>query len=103
LSNQLRVHINGRSFPNVGRVCMDQMVVDLGPDGGGVSPGDRAVLFGTGENGGPTALEWAETIGTIDYEIVTGIRGRTVRTYVNNPASVALPGGRAASATTGAF
>jgi alanine racemase len=89
LSNKLRVHINGRSFPNVGRVCMDQMVVDLGPDGGGVVVGDRAVLFGTGEGGGPTALEWAEAIGTIDYEIVSGIRGRTVRTHVGSPVGVA--------------
>ncbi|MGK9270246.1 alanine racemase [Williamsia muralis] len=99
LSNTLRVHINGRSFPNVGRVCMDQMVVDLGADGGGVEVGDRAVLFGTGDHGGPTALEWAEAIGTIDYEIVSGIRGRAVRTYVGAPAPI--PNGRHTPVATG--
>ncbi|ORM25887.1 alanine racemase [Williamsia sp. 1135] len=85
VSNQLRVHINGRGFPGVGRVCMDQMVVDVGPDGGGVVEGDRAILFGTGAGGGPTALDWAEAIGSIDYEIVSGIRGRTIRTYSSEP------------------
>lgn len=85
LSNTLDVQINGRRYPNVGRVCMDQMVIDVGPDGGGVAVGDRAILFGTGAEGGPTALEWAEAIGTIDYEIISGIRGRAVRTYVTAP------------------
>lgn len=96
LSNRLRATINGRNFPGVGRVCMDQMVIDVGPDGGGVAEGDRAVLFGTGANDGPTALEWAETIGTIDYEIVSGIRGRAVRTFSESPvpADPALGGTR---------
>lgn len=85
LSNRLRANINGRNFPGVGRVCMDQMVIDVGPDGGGVAEGDRAVLFGTGADDGPTALDWAESIGTIDYEIVSGIRGRAVRTYSEAP------------------
>jgi alanine racemase len=83
LSNRLRVAVNGGIVPGVGRVCMDQMVVDLGPDTD-VRPGDRAVLFGTGADGGPTATEWADTIGTIDYEIVSGIRGRAVRRHVDS-------------------
>ena len=82
LSNQLEVWLGGRRFRNVGRVCMDQLIVDLGPDGGGVAEGDRAVLFGTGAHGEPTALEWADAAGTIDYEILTSIRGRRVRRYV---------------------
>ncbi|MEZ5210593.1 MULTISPECIES: alanine racemase [unclassified Gordonia (in: high G+C Gram-positive bacteria)] len=84
LSGRFEVSINGRRFPGVGRVCMDQLVVDLGPDGGGVTEGDRAVLFGAtgpGEPSLPTATDWADAIGTIDYEIVTGIRGRAVRSY----------------------
>ncbi len=85
LSNMLSVQINGHRYRNVGRICMDQMVVDLGQNPAGVSAGDRAVLFGTGAGDGPTALEWAEAIGTIDYEIVSGIRGRAVRTYVSGP------------------
>jgi len=80
-SNRLAVHVNGRLVLNIGRICMDQFVVDLGPDGCGVSEGDRVVLFGTGAHGEPTAADWAELAGTIDYEILTGIRGRRVRRY----------------------
>lgn len=81
-SNRLEVWLNGRRHRNVGRVCMDQFVVDLGPDGSGAGEGDRAVLFGTGAHGEPTALDWARLAGTIDYEILTAIRGRRVRRYV---------------------
>lgn len=63
---------------------MDQFMVDLGPDGGGVSVGDTAVLFGSGEAGGPVAQEWADTLDTIHYEVVAGIGGRARRLYVGN-------------------
>lgn len=86
LSNQMRVQINGRSFPQVGRVCMDQFVIDLGPDGGGVAEGDIAELFGTGADGAPIAREWADRIGTIDYEIISGIGARAHRRYVGSAA-----------------
>ncbi|MFL0580414.1 alanine racemase [Dietzia sp. 179-F 9C3 NHS] len=87
LSGRLDVEIGGRRYPNVGRVCMDQFVVDLDPDGTGqadppVRAGDTAVLFGTGADGGPTATEWAETLGTIHYEVVTAVRGRAARQHV---------------------
>ncbi|WP_040525310.1 alanine racemase [Gordonia effusa] len=95
LSGQLRVFINGQPFAGVGRVCMDQFVVDLGPDGGGVVEGDRAVLFGTGADGGPTAREWADATGTIDYEIVSGIGTRVVRQYVGGARSEVIDDGRA--------
>ncbi len=81
LSGRFEVAIGGRRFPAVGRVCMDQFVVDLGADGGGVSEGDRAVLFGPHASGAQTATDWADAIGTIDYEIVTGVRGRAQRRY----------------------
>lgn len=86
LSNRMRVQINGRSFPQVGRICMDQFVIDLGPDGGGVAEGDIAELFGTGTDGAPIAREWAEEIGTIDYEIITGVGARALRQYVGREA-----------------
>jgi alanine racemase len=89
LSGRLQVHIGDRLFPNVGRICMDQFVVDLGPDGGGVAEGDRAVLFGPataapGERV-PTATDWADALGTIDYEIVSRIGSRPERRYVGGP------------------
>jgi alanine racemase len=84
LSNRMDVWLAGRRRPIVGRVCMDQVVVDCGDDA--VAEGDEVVLFGSGGRGEPTAREWADTTGTIDYEIVTGMyRPRVTRTYVGTP------------------
>lgn len=84
---RMRVLLGGRLRPVVGRVCMDQVVVDCGPDGGGVRVGDRAVLFGPGDRGEPTAQDWADELGTIHYEVVTGVHGRRVhRTLRDGPA-----------------
>ena len=82
LSNRMQVAINGRRYPNVGRVCMDQFVVDVGPGPTDVAEGDTAVLFGPGTNGEPTAQDWAEMLGTINYEVVTSPRRRIVRRYI---------------------
>ncbi|MGV9710573.1 alanine racemase [Gordonia sp. NPDC003424] len=82
LSGSITARIGDRSFPGVGRICMDQFVIDLGPDGGGVREGDVAELFGTGRDGGSTAKDWADAIGTIDYEIVSGIGQRAIRRYM---------------------
>jgi alanine racemase len=65
-----------------GRVCMDQLVVDL--DDAEASAGDEAVLFGPGVHGEPTAQDWAEACGTISYEIVTRIGGRMRRRHVDS-------------------
>jgi alanine racemase len=81
LSGRIDVSINGARYRNIGRICMDQFVVDLGPDGAGVTVGDEAVLFGSGTAGEPTAQDWAELLGTINYEVVTSPRGRISRTY----------------------
>ncbi len=81
LSGRIDVSINGARYRNVGRICMDQFVIDLGPDGAGVTVGDEAVLFGSGAAGEPTAQDWAELLGTINYEVVTSPRGRIARTY----------------------
>jgi alanine racemase len=81
LSGRLDVLINGRLRRSVGRICMDQFAVDLGPDERGVDEGDEAILFGPGTHGEPTAQTWADLLGTIHYEVVTGPRGRVTRTY----------------------
>ena len=78
------VWINGRRFTLSGRVCMDQVIVDVGDLE--VAPNDPVVMFGNGRDGGPTAGDWAEAIGTIHYEIVTRIGPRVQRTYVGGPA-----------------
>jgi alanine racemase len=81
LGGRLDVLINGRRRPGVGRICMDQFVVDLGPGHSDVAEGDEAILFGPGSRGEPTAQEWADLLGTIHYEVVTSPRGRITRTY----------------------
>ncbi|MGD1111774.1 MAG: alanine racemase [Mycobacterium sp.] len=81
LGGRLDVLINGRRRPGVGRICMDQFLVDLGPGQVDVAEGDEAILFGPGSRGEPTAQDWADLIGTIHYEVVTSPRGRITRTY----------------------
>jgi alanine racemase len=81
LSGRMDVLINGRLRRNVGRICMDQFVVDLGPDETGVREGDDAILFGPGRSGEPTAQNWADLLDTIHYEVVTSPRGRVTRVY----------------------
>jgi alanine racemase len=81
LGGRLEVLINGTRRPGVGRVCMDQFVVDLGPGPPGVAEGDEAILFGPGDGGEATAQDWADLLGTIHYEVVTSPRGRITRTY----------------------
>ena len=74
------VLLRGRRRTIAGTVCMDQFVLDLGDDA--VEAGDEVVLFGPGDDGEPTAQDWATVLGTIDYEIVTRIGARVPRTYV---------------------
>ncbi|KQU58942.1 alanine racemase [Rhodococcus sp. Leaf278] len=82
LGGRFEVTIAGRRFPSVGRVCMDQFVVDLGGSGSGVAVGDEALLFGPGDKGEAHAQDWADALDTISYEVVTGIRGRVRRQFV---------------------
>lgn len=74
------VLIGGTRRPVVGRIAMDQFVVDVGDDA--VSVGDEVVVFGDPATGAPTADEWAAASGTIGYEIVTRIGPRVGRTYL---------------------
>ena len=76
--------IGGRRYRISGTVCMDQFVVDVGDDP--VAVGDAAVLFGPGDDGEPTADDWATVVGTINYEIVTRIGARVPRAFVGGPA-----------------
>ena len=77
-----RMQVGGAHGHLAGRVCMDQLVVDLGDHE--VEPGDPVVLFGDGQDGVPTAQDWAEAAGTISYEIVTRIGGRFRRRHVSS-------------------
>ena len=67
----------GKRAPIIGRVSMDQFVVDLGPDSA-AKAGDEVEIFGAH---GYSIDEWAEAAGTINYEIVTRIASRVPRIY----------------------
>lgn len=74
---------DGHRVPVVGTICMDQMVVDLGDLS--AERGDVVTLFGPGDAGEPTAVEWAQASGTIAYEVVTGLGGRIQLTHTDDP------------------
>ncbi|HEY4225117.1 MAG TPA: alanine racemase [Pseudolysinimonas sp.] len=76
-SNRGTVTINGRACPVVGRIAMDQFLVDVGD--GRVAVGDRAVLWGDPADAVPSAEDWAAAAGTIGYEIVTRVGPRVPR------------------------
>ena len=76
-SGRAAVWLAGGRRPLVGRLSMDQVVVDLGDDA--VHPGEVATVFGPGRHGEPTVAEWARWAGTIEHEIVTGIGARVGR------------------------
>jgi len=94
-SGVAQVHLRGRRWTIAGTVCMNQFVIDLGNAAAGnaapgnaaargeaeAAAGDEVLLFGPGDAGEPTAQEWAEALGTISYEIVTGFGGRWPRSY----------------------
>jgi len=82
--NRAEVQVAGKRRRLRGRICMDQLVVDL--DGDDPGAGAEVTLFGTGDDGEPTAQDWAEACGTISYEIVTRIGGRFTRRYVDSGA-----------------
>jgi alanine racemase len=80
-SNRAVVSINGRRCPVVGRIAMDQFLVDAGPSSGdgAVEVGDRVVLWGDPADGVPSAEDWAQVADTIGYEIVTRVGPRVPR------------------------
>lgn len=79
-SNRGRVLIGGRSYPVVGRVCMDQCMVDLG-DETTVRVGDPVVLIGRSGDQEITVDELAQALGTITYEVTCQINARVERVY----------------------
>ena len=83
LSGKNTVLINGRKARGIGRICMDQMMVDITdiPD---VKEGTEVTLFGTDGNEMITPDDLASIYGTIGYEIICGINPRVPRIYIKN-------------------
>lgn len=76
-SGRAEMQVRGRRVPVLGRISMDQMVVDLGMTGAEV--GEPVTVFGPGDAGEPTVAEWAGWADTLEHEIVTGIGARVPR------------------------
>ena len=81
MSNRAQVIIHGKRYPQVGRVCMDQIMVNI--EGDSAFNGDEVILIGEAENGERVTVEelavWADTI---PYEILTNINTRVPRVYI---------------------
>jgi alanine racemase len=79
LSNQLEVLVGGVRCPQLGRITMDQTLVDVSALRGRVALGDPVVLLG--RQGGQTigADEWARLLGTVSYEVATALAARVPR------------------------
>jgi len=80
LTNRAFALIRGRRYPIVGTICMDQLMVDLGP-GSDIHAGDDVVLIGQDGAESIDADEIARTVGTISYEVTCLITGRVPRVY----------------------
>jgi alanine racemase len=81
MSNQAQVIIHGKKYPQVGRICMDQVMVNIEQDS--AFNGDEVILIGASESGeqirAENLAEWADTI---PYEILTNINTRVPRVYI---------------------
>lgn len=81
MTNRARVIVNGKKYPQVGRICMDQFMVNLGDDEARV--GDEIVLLGQAASGESITVEdFAEWTGTNEYEVMTNISARVPRLFV---------------------
>ena len=79
-NNLAGVFVDKKRAPIIGRVSMDQFVVDLGITST-AKAGDEVIVFGDGSNGEYTVDEWAKAANTINYEIITRIGPRVPRIY----------------------
>ncbi len=86
LGNRAQVGLDGKLLPIRGRVCMDQMMVEVGD--ANVTPGDRAILFG---QGGPSAETLGELADTVSYEMLVSVGSRVAREYHERLAEAAFP------------
>jgi alanine racemase len=91
-SDNAEVLIGGRRHPLVGRVSMDNVTVDVGPDPAGIVEGDEAVLLGPQGDERITAEELARRIDTINYEITTALTARPTRAYHSDGIALAADG-----------
>lgn len=80
MSNRAKVIIHGKKYPQVGSICMDQMMVNIGWDS--AYNGDEVILLGKSQGESITVEDLAAWAGTIPYEILTNINTRVPRVYL---------------------
>jgi alanine racemase len=78
MTNRALVMVNGRKYPQVGRICMDQFMVNVGQEDAKV--GDEVVLLGDGIS----AHDLAAWMGTNEYEVLTSISARVPRLFIKD-------------------
>jgi alanine racemase len=82
LTGKAEVLYKNQRFPVIGKICMDQCMVDVtfGPE---IKPGDEFILIGNGQKYNISVDEIAHMLGTINYEVVCMISSRVPRIYIN--------------------
>ncbi|MHB9040942.1 MAG: alanine racemase C-terminal domain-containing protein, partial [Melioribacteraceae bacterium] len=80
MSHKAEVLLNGKRYPVIGRISMDQIVVNIEKDS--AYNGDEVILFGSDGENKITVEELADWAGTIPYEILTNINTRVPRVYI---------------------
>lgn len=80
MTNRAQVIVNGRKYPQVGRICMDQFMVNVGDAEAQV--GDEVILLGESDNERITAEDLAAWMGTNEYEVLTNISARVPRLFI---------------------
>ena len=83
LSGKAYMTVHGVRVPVVGRICMDQCMIDVS-DVHTIHVGDEVTVFGNGSDGSITAAELASLAGTISYELLCAVGNRTPRIYIRN-------------------
>ena len=83
LSNRASVFVNGETTGQIGRICMDQCMIDA-TRVNNINIGDEVTLFGDAEPNGVSVDSIAELLGTINYEVTCGISKRVPRVYIKN-------------------
>lgn len=83
LSNNAYMSVAGVKVPVVGRICMDQCMIDVSSVNT-ITVGDEVTVFGNGGDNSETATSLAARAGTINYEILCAVGNRTPRIYVRN-------------------
>jgi alanine racemase len=81
LANKAEALINGKRYPVVGAVCMDQVMIDVGLDSI-VDVGDDVVFIGKSGKEQITAWDIADKIGTISYEVLCSVSSRVPRDFL---------------------